>query len=78
MTIAQEWTEFAASVLPANAHPVQVQEMRRAFFGGVWATLCRCREISGEDISEEAGVEMLENWSQECEAFRDDMLAGRA
>lgn len=37
--VAQLWTSFRVTVMPPTAGPVQVQEMRRAFYAGAQGLL---------------------------------------
>lgn len=76
-TVADDWQSFWLAVAPANAPPVQEQEMRRAFYAGCWAMLQTCEAIGADDVSEEAGVAILEELDAECRRFQQDMLAGK-
>jgi hypothetical protein len=35
--IETQWNDFRVKVIPKDAPPVQLSEMRRAFFAGAWA-----------------------------------------
>jgi hypothetical protein len=69
--LAESWESFERAVIPADAGPVQRQEMRRAFYAGAWSILCSVRHIGGNDsISEQDGAAMLESLVRECERFK--------
>jgi hypothetical protein len=68
-SVEQQWEEFWQAVAPKDASPIQQQEMRRAFYAGAWAMLMGCAGIGDDSVSEDAGVEQLEAWKQEMEAF---------
>ena len=75
--VAQLYTEFAAMTQPLDAPPVQVQEVRRAFYAGVHALL-KTLEYEMELLDEDAGVAHLEALSVEVTAFFDLVKASRA
>lgn len=63
------WQDYAEKNLPAEAHRVQVQETRRAFYAGAMELLSRLAELGDDSIPEDAGVEVLEATRREIEAF---------
>jgi hypothetical protein len=77
---AKQCEAFADMVLPASAQPpwdpIQVQEMRRAFYAGCWSMFCECKELA-RNISPDT---ILHLWSIEVEmrAFQNDMTEGKA
>jgi hypothetical protein len=78
-TVRQMYDAWAAEVMPADAPPEQVREMRRAFYSGVAIILVKMKEgIGSPDMSEEAGVLCLELMHGECKDFFDAVMAGRA
>lgn len=62
--------------MPKDAPLVQRQEMRRAFYAGVEAML-RLQYAIG-DMSDDAGVAMIEGWHDECRRFAQLVAAGTA
>lgn len=76
-TIKEQWESYLA-ILPKNAHPIQVQETRRAFYGGCLAMQALYNLCSGDDVTEDAGVELLKAFQQELDAFAIDVKEGRA
>jgi hypothetical protein len=64
------WESFKAAVMPPDAPPVQIQEMRRAFFAGAWLLLTEMRAYMTDDVSEEQGVAFLEGLKSEMERFQ--------
>jgi hypothetical protein len=75
-TIEQEWRGFAATVLP-NFPPESAQyiEMKKAFFAGAWAMFAMTEEIGEDRITEEQGLQFLEERRAEILAFKDRLLA---
>jgi len=63
------WIQFAERILPEHASAVQRQEMRRAFYAGAMMLLMDLAELGDEDVSEDAGAEVLEATRREVEAF---------
>ncbi|KYC42096.1 hypothetical protein WA1_19035 [Scytonema hofmannii PCC 7110] len=59
-TIEQEWLDFRKKVIPHNASAVQVNEMKKAYYMGAYAMLQLSKALGDEDISEEEGVQFLE------------------
>jgi hypothetical protein len=74
--IMQEWESFAAIAVPANAATNQAQEMRRAFFAGAYSMWSMVRDIGGDDVTELAGVELLESVNSEVMDFVRRMKRG--
>lgn len=75
-TIQQQWETFAKAVMPPNASPVQVREMRRAFYGGCEAMMRIQWNVA--DMSEEAGIAVLQGCHEEVEQFALTVLRGKA
>lgn len=78
-TVNEMWDSFARAVLPPNCSTVQRWEMRRAFYAGCHAMLEACSFGIGDDsVSEEQGVQWIEEWHQELRRFQADVREGRA
>lgn len=75
-TIQAQWEFFSRHSIPKNAPPMQIQEMRRAFFAGA-AGMLGINYLVAE-MSEDAGVQVLEGVRLELDAFGADVLNGRA
>ena len=67
--LQQSWQSYSKAVMPNNAPPIQVQEMRRAFYAGATAMLDITKLLGEEDVSEETGVAALEALQQEIVDF---------
>lgn len=67
--LQQGWQSFSDMVMPKNAPPVQVKEMRRAFYAGAGIMLNITKQLGDEEISEDAGVRALEGLEQEIKEF---------
>lgn len=77
-TIAVAWEGFAQAVLPDDVPEIQRKEMRRAFYAGAWAMWLLAANIGSAAISEDAGIQMFEDWNQELQRFQTDVKEGRA
>jgi hypothetical protein len=77
-TIAEAWVSYMDDVIPKDAPAVQIQESKRAFFGGAALVLQFALALGDDDVSEDEGVELLESLRRECEAFKNDVLEGRS
>lgn len=77
-TIDEQWALFAKMVLPKDAPPVQQQEMRRAFYAGAGSILRMQWEIGDAAVSEDAGVQIMEGWHDECRRFAQQVESGAA
>jgi hypothetical protein len=76
MTIKEKWKEFRKKVISESAPPLQVLEMRRAFYAGVTAMMHVNASIWLED--EEEAIGMLESIDRELKEFTKDILKGVA
>lgn len=76
-SVARMWASFS-EVIPPDAPDVQRVEMRRAFYAGVWGLMCEVKRVGTDEVSEDAGVAYFESIVAECQAFRAELLAGRA
>lgn len=70
------WKLFEAFVLTGEHHPIQRQEMRRAFFAGVQAMLNMSRDAA--QLPEEEAVTVLESIESECVEFGQKIQRGEA
>ena len=73
-TIQEQWDTFRKLVIPKNAPPIQVIEMKLAFYGGVEAMMRIQFNIT--DLSEDAGVAILEETRKELDQFANDVRTG--
>jgi hypothetical protein len=78
-TLAQEYAEFAAGVIPKDAPQVQQVEMRRAFYAGassmfylMTGQLDKDKEPTDDDVL------YVESLSKEIEQFARNLSDGRA
>lgn len=72
--LADLWNDYATKVLPANAIPVQVIQLRRAFYAGAYATLTELVNQVGDE--EDANFDMLGGFFQEAEEFFVSQIKG--
>lgn len=68
-TVASWWDEYAARVIPADVHRLQLWACRRAFYSGA---------ASMFDGQADADMAQLVAWQAELSRFADDVKAGRA
>lgn len=72
-SIQEQWALFERTVVPGNAPPIQRSEMAIAFYGGAEAVLRIMWNVSGnKDLSEDAGIAVLEGLHEECRRFARD------
>lgn len=74
-SIEDEWVGFSGMIFAkTNPSPVQVSEMKRAFFAGAWSMLCAVKRIGEPDISEEEGIQYLEDRQSEGQQFYRELI----
>lgn len=78
VTVRDAWDSYKAQAMPPDAHPVQIQECRRAFYAGFWAMLNINVGVGDDAVTEAQGVFVLESVIRECRAFQRDVQSGRA
>lgn len=77
--IAEQWNSFAREVMPAGVGAVQRQEMRRAFYAGAQAVLFGVIAALAPDHEPTAAdLQLMQDVSDELEAFGESVKAGRA
>ena len=76
--IAAQFESFRKDIIPAAASPVQVQEMRRAFYAGAQSMMTVFRVVGTDRVSEEEGESILVDADQELRQFVKDLLEGKA
>lgn len=77
-TIADQWATFDRLIL-RSASDVQRREMRRAFYAGIHSALIFMRDTVGaDDVSEDAGMALIQNWHDECLRFAQSIGNGDA
>lgn len=76
--IENGWRSYAEHVLPAGASPIQKQETRRAFYAGAGLLFeALTNAVGPDDVSEDAGMDIMESVDAEIKAFLLDVKAGR-
>lgn len=68
-TIQAHWEDFRKSVVPAEASPGQVRDMQRAFYGGAAAIMSIMSDIGTDDVSDDAGIQVLAGLEDELKRF---------
>lgn len=77
-TIQEQWEAFSKLTLPANASPIQRQEVRRAFYGGVEGMVRILDAVAASNVSEEAGMQILNGCQDELRRFATAIARGQA
>lgn len=80
MNIKEEWSGYAAKVVPVGASRVQIQETRRAFYFGAWAVLnllMRHANDPATDPDSDDGLNFFEALWRECVEFNGRVISGR-
>jgi len=75
-TIQQQWETFSDLCMPKDAPEIQTQEMRRSFYAGAEGMIQLL--YTTFEVSEDAGVAMIEGWHEECRQFSQQVAQGKA
>jgi len=79
-TIRAMWQEYRRAVIPADAPPVQIVECRRAFYGGLWALMCRLYANADGTMTDTAAADYMKDLEAEMRRFKNSVgtaLEGR-
>jgi hypothetical protein len=76
--INAEWVSYSRQVLPRDAPAVQRIETRRAFYAGAAAMHAILRALGEDDVSEDDGVDVIEETLRELKAFSQAAREGKA
>lgn len=68
--IQQAWESYLRDVVPVGAPAVQITESKRAFFAGALAAFAVYTDIAPDDVSEDEGVQRLEDLMAELDAYK--------
>lgn len=74
-TVQEQWSSFRTSVIPNDATPIQLQEMRRSFYAGVASMIYLQHTLS--KYQEDTALIMLEAIYEECRTFGNDVRNNR-
>lgn len=75
--IATAWRRYLTRVIPRSAPPTQITESRRSFYAGAYSLLVLLREVNDE-MTDDAGVALLQSVDDELRAFAIRVAEGRA
>ena len=64
-TVAEEWEEFKAHTIPAEAGAVQIAESKKIFYAGIFTAITKLGEIA-KSYDELVACGKLEQVMQEC------------
>ena len=68
-TVQEHWQSFMTQVIPKDAPPVQINEMRIAFYAGATAMCGIHNNIIDMDISNEAVIRIMKGCEDEVMRF---------
>jgi phosphopantetheinyl transferase (holo-ACP synthase) len=78
-SVEQQWEGFAAKVFTGfEPSKVQRDEMRAAFYAGVWSLLCTIKTLANPSIAKSQAIDHLESISVECQDFMNQLLSDHA
>lgn len=67
-TIAEQWADFAAAILPhLSPNSPEYQSVRRVFYSGAFSMFMSIRQMSSSAITEKEGEEYLLRLGDEME-----------
>ena len=69
-TIQQAWESYLCEVIPADASPVQIEEIRRAFYAGAVSFCSIVVNLDDEDLSPYAALAMFNGLVDELKQFK--------
>ena len=76
--IERSWLAYAERVLPKDAPKVQIQESRRVWYASAAHLFDALTDAVGpDDVSEDAGMDIMAGVQAEIEAHIADVLGGR-
>lgn len=79
LLVAEQWDQFARSVLPAGVSAVQKQEMRRAFYAGAEGIFHKIlMALAPESEPTEEDLQMMTGIENELTEFGLAVKSGRA
>lgn len=68
-SVLDEWADYRRMVVPDDAGPDQLSQLRTAFYGGVACMLRNLTRAVGPGFTEEDGCAHLDRLEKECEAY---------
>lgn len=77
--MAEQWDQFARTVLPKDASAEQRREMRRAFYAGAQGILFKViSALAPESDPTDADLHLMTDLERELSDFADAVKAGRS
>lgn len=73
-SIGDQWSSYQKQVLPLGASEVQINECRMAFYAGAFAMMQVFTSIGEPDVSEEAGMALIESFNQEFAEYAASLV----
>lgn len=78
-TVSHHYELLLKAAMPPGASEIQLRESKRMFYAGAGAVLnMLLHSIAAPDVSEAAGVQMIDGLHKEVAAFMREVVAGRA
>lgn len=75
--LASQWDLFRTTVIPHDASPVQLQEMRRAFYAGCASLFDIQMQMTAPGKTEEDGMDVMSRIQEELMQFGRDLQNGK-
>ena len=75
--IGSSWDLFRSAVVPHDAPPTQVQEMRRAYYAGCAALFDIQMQMTAPDKTEEDGMDTMSSVQAELLEFAGQVQSGK-
>jgi hypothetical protein len=72
-TFKSTWEHFANSVIAKDAPPIQLLEMKRAFYAGGFQLILLIL-FETENLSEDEGASMINDWNNEIKQYFDEVI----
>jgi len=76
--LSRRWASLRELAMADVTSPIQIKEMRRAFYAGAQAVFSGVKRVGEPDISEAEGVDFFERVDVELQAFLKAIEDGRA
>lgn len=76
-TLSSAWDLFRTTVIPHDASPTQIQEMRRAFYAGAASFLDIQMRMADDNVSEDAACAVMDTIHGELMEFGANVAKGK-
>lgn len=78
-TVSNHYQLLLKAAMPPGTSEIQLRESKRMFYAGAGAVLnIMLHSIAAPDVSDAAGIQMIDGLHKEVAAFMNEVMAGRA